>query len=78
MSGVGLDTDYMLNTVYKTAYVLGNTTVPFEGHIAKGWNYMTDNYSEFTIATIFSVILHEVHILIVLKASSVRLYNDSC
>ena len=73
MSGVGLDTDYMLNTVYKTAYVLGNTTVPFEGHMAKGWNYMTDNYSEFTIATIFSVILHEVH-----KACSVRLYYDSC
>ena len=50
MSGVGLDTDYMLNTIYKTACVLGNTTVPFEDHIANGWNYITDNYSQFTIA----------------------------
>ena len=78
MSGVGLDTDYVLNTVYKTAYVLGNTTVPLEGHIAKGWNYMTDNYSEFTIATIFSVILHEVYPIFNSKACSVRLYYDSC
>lgn len=59
MSGA-VDTDYVLNTVYKTASVIGNTTVPFEGYISKGWNYMTDNYSEFTIETLFSVILHEV------------------
>ena len=59
MSGV-VDADYMVSTVYKTAWVLGNTTVPFEGYIAGGWNYMTDTYSEFTIATLFSVILHEV------------------
>ena len=59
MSGV-VDADYVMNTVYKTASVIGNTSIPFEGYVAKGWNHMTDTYSEFTIETLFSVILHEV------------------
>ena len=57
MSGGAVDADYVLGTVYQTASYLGNTTVPF---VEKGWNHMTDTYSEFTIETFFSVILHEV------------------
>ena len=56
MSGV-VDADYVVGAVYKTASYIGNTSVPF---VAKGWNHMTDTYSEFTIETLFSVILHEV------------------
>lgn len=29
-----------------------------------GWTYMTDNYSDFTIATWFSIVLHEVRTLL--------------
>lgn len=29
-----------------------------------GWTYMTDNYSHFTIATWFSVVLHEVRTML--------------
>ena len=60
MSGV-VDADYVMATVYKTASVISNTSLPLEGYVANGWNYMTDTYSEFTIETLFSVILHEVY-----------------
>ena len=36
---------------------------PVEPYIASGWNYMTDNYSRFTIAMWISIVLHEVKIL---------------
>lgn len=36
------------------------------------WTYMTDNYSEFTIATWFSVVLHEVRALLCFIAITVR------
>ena len=36
------------------------------------WTYMTDNYSEFTIATWFSVVLHEVRTLLCFTAVTVR------
>jgi len=57
---MSVHTDYLVGTVYKAASVVGNTTVPFEPHIASGWEYMTNNYSKFTVATLFSIILHEV------------------
>lgn len=59
---VVVDSSYLMGTMYKAAYVLGNTSLPFEGYMASGWGYMTDNYSKFTIATWFSIILHEVNI----------------
>lgn len=58
-----VDSEYVIGAVYKAASVVGNTSVPFEGYIASGWEYMTDNYSKFTIATWFSIILHEVRVL---------------
>lgn len=57
---VNMDSEYVMGAVYKAASALGNTSVPFEGYMASGWTYMTENYSKFTIACIFSVILHEV------------------
>ena len=33
---------------------------PVEPYFASAWNYMTDNYSRFTIAMWISVVLHEV------------------
>ena len=33
---------------------------PLEPYLASGWNYMTDNYSRFTIAVWISLILNEV------------------
>lgn len=57
---MSVDSDFLMQTLYKTASVVGNSSVPFEGYIASGWNYMTDNYSKFTIAMWFSVIYHEV------------------
>jgi phosphoenolpyruvate carboxylase len=56
---MSVNSEILLGAVYKAASVVGNSTVPFEGHLASGWNSMTDNYSKFTIATIFSGILHE-------------------
>lgn len=57
---MSVDTEYLLGTVYKAASAVGNTSIPFESHVASGWQYMTDNYSKFTISTAFSIILHEV------------------
>lgn len=50
----------LLSTVHRTAETLGSIHNPFESYVESGWNYMTDNYSEFAIATWISVILHEV------------------
>lgn len=33
---------------------------PVEPYFASAWNYMTDNYTRFTIAMWFSLVLHEV------------------
>lgn len=57
---MSVESDQLIGMVYGAASAVANSTVPFEGYISKSWNYMTDNYSEFTIATLFSVILHEV------------------
>ena len=53
MSTAGLDA--LLQTVTNSS--LQN---PVEPYFASAWNYMTDNYSRFTIAMWFSVVLHEV------------------
>jgi hypothetical protein len=53
MSAGGLN--YLLHTVANTS--LHN---PVEPYVASAWNYMTDNYSRFTIAMWISVVLHEV------------------
>ena len=44
----------LLQTVANTSYN------PVEPYVASGWNYMTENYSRFTIAVWISLILHEV------------------
>lgn len=54
------DSGLLLSTVYRTAETLGSIHNPFESYVESGWNYMTDNYSEFAIATWISVILHEL------------------
>lgn len=54
-SGGGLE--ILLERVTNSSYMYGN---PVEPYIASGWNYMTQNYSRFTIAMWFSVMLHEV------------------
>jgi len=54
--------DQLIGMVYGAASAVANSTVPFESYVSSSWNYMTDNYSEFTIATLFSVILHEVRV----------------
>ena len=59
---MSVEADFLMGAVYKAASAVGNSSVPFEGYVASGWNYMTDNYSKFTIATVFSGILHEVHL----------------
>ena len=53
-----MDADYVLGAVFKAASAVGNTSVPL---VESGWEYMTDNYSKFTISMVFSVILHEVN-----------------
>ena len=58
---MSVDSERVMGIVYGAASAVANSSVPFENHIASGWTYMTDNYSEFTIATLFSVILHEVN-----------------
>ena len=60
MSSVDANYFHIVGTVYKVASAVGNSSIPFEGYVASGWNYMTDHYSKFTIATWFSIILHEV------------------
>lgn len=55
-----ISSEAVMGAVYKAAAVVGNTSIPFESYMASSWNHMTDNYSKFTIATLFSVILHEV------------------
>lgn len=57
---MSVDSEFLMEAVYKAASAVGNSTVPFEGYIASGWTHMTNHYSKFTIATIFSGILHEV------------------
>ena len=57
---MSVDTEFVMGAVYKAASVVGNSSIPFEGYVASGWEHMTDNYSKFTIATLFSVIYHEV------------------
>ena len=45
-----------VSVVLQPLYRLGNVS---EGYFEASWNYMTDNYSKFTIATVFSIFLHE-------------------
>ena len=52
-----VDSQYLLGAVYQAASTVGNTSVPY---VATGWDHMTNTYSKFTIATVFSAILHEV------------------
>lgn len=60
---MSVESDQLIGMVYGAAAAVANSSVPFEGYIASSWRYMTDNYSEFTIATLFSVILHEVGVI---------------
>ena len=48
-----------LDVLFQT---VANTSLhnPVEPYIASAWNYMTDNYSRFTISMWISVVLHEV------------------
>lgn len=50
----------VMNALYSTAELLGNTSVPFEPQLETGWRYMTANYSQLSIATWISIILHEI------------------
>ena len=43
-------------SAYRAVEVVGNFSNPVE----VSWNYMTDNFSEFSITTWISFILHEV------------------
>lgn len=52
-----VDSQYLFGAVYQAASAVGNTSVPY---VATGWDHMTNTYSKFTIATVFSAILHEV------------------
>lgn len=79
-SVMSVDSEHVLGMVYTAASVVGNSSVPFEGYIASGWEYMTSNYSRFTIATCFSVILHEVCLCLISlvgKGVSWNLPSDS-
>ena len=50
-----------LGSVYATAEALGNITDPIdEAFLGPAWTYLTENYSKFTIAFWFSIVLHEV------------------
>ena len=42
-----------------------------------GWTYMTDNYSDFTIATWFSIVLHEVRTLLHFIANCACIIRDT-
>lgn len=46
-----------VSALLQPLYRLGNVS---EAYFESSWNYMTDNYSKFTIATVFSIFLHEV------------------
>ena len=39
---------------------------PISDPFGRAWGYMTDNYSKFQIATLGSLIVHEVNILCIL------------
>lgn len=54
--------DFLVGTIYGTLSAVGNSSVPFESYIASGWEHMTNSYSKFTIAAVFTVLLHEVEI----------------
>jgi len=45
-----------MTSAYRAVEVVGNFSNPVE----VSWNYMTDNFSEFSITTWISFILHEV------------------
>ena len=57
---MSVDSEYLMGAMYKAASVVGNSSIPFEGYVVSSWEHMTSTYSKFTIATYFSVILHEV------------------
>ena len=65
---MNVDSERLLGLVYSAASSVGNSSIPLEGYVASNWQYMTKNYSEFTIATLFSVILHEVGLYPLLHA----------
>ena len=54
------DLDF-LGVISRALSAVGNTSVPYESYIASGWKHMTNSYSKFTIAAVFTVLLHEVH-----------------
>lgn len=49
------------DVVVVTFQSLGNVSNPVAPYAESGWNYMTDNFSEFAILTWISVVFHEVH-----------------
>lgn len=53
-----VDSEFFMNAVYKTAGVVENSSVPF---VETAWTAMTDRFSHFTIAVVFSLIFHEVN-----------------
>ena len=55
-----VDSEYLINAVYDTVSMVGNSSIPFQGYMKIGWSAMTDRFSHFTISVVFSVLLHEV------------------
>ena len=51
----------MIDSIYNTVEIVGNITNPLDNYVLEpAWRHMTANYSKFTIAFWFSVIVHEV------------------
>ena len=50
-----------MDSIYGTVEMVGNITNPLDDYVLEpAWRYMIANYSKFTIAFWFSVIVHEV------------------
>ena len=47
-------------TMYGAAEALTNVSNPLSAVAETGWTYMTDHYSEYTITSWISIVLHEV------------------
>lgn len=63
-----------LDSVYTTAGRLGNITDPLDKAVLEPvWTYMTANYSKFTIAFWFSIVLHEVRLKQIIMFKFTRL-----
>ena len=51
----------LIDSIYDTVEIVGNITNPLDDYVLEpAWRYMIANYSKFTIAFWFSVIVHEV------------------